>query len=53
MGHKHSDEFRNEAVRIALTSGLARRQTLLCIATVGSAHDLWPPAPSIKKAGRD
>jgi hypothetical protein len=22
MGHKHSDEFRSEAVRIALTSGL-------------------------------
>lgn len=26
MAHRHSDEFRQEAVRIALTSGLTRRQ---------------------------
>jgi transposase len=26
MAHKHNDEFRREAVRIALTSGLTRRQ---------------------------
>ena len=26
MAQKHSDEFRREAVRIALTSGLTRRQ---------------------------
>ena len=26
MAHKHSDEFRREAVRIALTSGLIHRQ---------------------------
>ena len=26
MAHRHSDEFRLEAVRIALTSGLTRRQ---------------------------
>ena len=27
MAHKHSEEFRREAVRIALNSGLSRRQT--------------------------
>lgn len=26
MAHKHNDEFKREAVRIALTSGLTRRQ---------------------------
>jgi len=26
MAHKHSEEFKREAVRIALTSGLTRRQ---------------------------
>ncbi len=26
MGHRHSEEFRREAVRIAQTSGLARKQ---------------------------
>ncbi len=26
MGHRHSEEFRREAVRIAQTSGLTRKQ---------------------------
>ena len=26
MGHGHTDEFRREAIRIALTSGLTRKQ---------------------------
>ena len=26
MAHRHTDEFRREAVRIALTSGLTRKQ---------------------------
>ena len=26
MAHRHSDDFKHEAVRIALTSGLTRRQ---------------------------
>lgn len=26
MAYKHNDEFKREAVRIALTSGLTRRQ---------------------------
>jgi transposase len=41
MGHKHSDEFRREAVRIALTSGLTRRQVAADLGVGFSTLSKW------------
>jgi transposase len=41
MGHKHSDEFRREAVRIALTSGLTRRQVAADLGIGFSTLSKW------------
>ena len=59
MGPKRSDEFRREAVRIALTSGLTRKQ-VACDLGIGfstlrkwiqkSLPDTLPPAPDLDLA---
>jgi transposase len=41
MGHKHSDEFRREAVRIALTSGLTRRHVAADLGVGFSTLSKW------------
>ena len=41
MAHRHSDEFRQEAVRIALTSGLTRRQVASDLGVGFSTLSKW------------
>ena len=41
MAHKHSPEFRAEAVRIALTSGLTRRQVAADLGIGFSTLSKW------------
>jgi transposase len=41
VGHRHSDEFRREAVRIALTSELTRRQVVADSAIGFSTLSKW------------
>ena len=48
MAQRHSDEFKREAVRIALTSGLARRQVASDLGVGFSTLSKW-----VQKAPRD
>ena len=48
MAHRHSDEFRREAVRIALTSGLTRKQVASDLGVGFSTLSRW-----IQKSGPD
>ena len=41
MAHRHSDEFRREAVRIALTSGLTRKQVASDLGVGFSTLNKW------------
>jgi transposase len=41
MAHRHSDEFRREAVRIALTSGLTRKQVASDLGVGFSTLSRW------------
>lgn len=41
MARKHSDEFRREAIRIALTSGLSRRQAASDLGIGFSTLNKW------------
>ena len=41
MAHKHTEEFRREAVRIALNSGLARRQVASDLGVGLSTLNKW------------
>jgi transposase len=41
VGHRHSDEFRREAVRIALTSELTRRQVAADLGIGFSTLSKW------------
>ncbi len=59
MAHRHSDEFRREAVRIALTSGLTRRQVASDLGVGFSTLSRWiqqsqpddlPPTPELDLA---
>lgn len=59
MGHVHTDEFRREAVRIALTSGLTRKQVASDLGVGFSTLARWiqkskpddlPPAADIDLA---
>ena len=44
MASKHSDEFRRDAVRIALTSGLSRRQVASDLGIGLSTLNKWVKA---------
>ncbi len=59
MAHRHSDEFRREAVRIALTSGLTRKQVSSDLGVGFSTLSRWiqksqpddlPPTPELDLA---
>ncbi len=59
MAHRHNDEFKREAVRIALTSGLTRRQVATDLGVGFSTLAKWiqksrpddqPPATEIDLA---
>lgn len=59
MAHRHSDEFRLEAVRIALTSGLSRKQVASDLGVGFSTLSKWiqksrpgdmPPTPDVDLA---
>jgi transposase len=59
MAHRHNDEFKREAVRIALTSGLTRRQVATDLSVGFSTLAKWiqksrpddlPPATEIDLA---
>jgi transposase len=59
MAHRHTDEFRREAVRIALTSGLTRKQVASDLGVGFSTLSKWiqqsrpddlPPASDIDLA---
>ena len=41
MAHRHTDEFRREAVRIALTSGLTRKQVASDLGVGFSTLSKW------------
>jgi len=41
MAHRHNDEFKREAVRIALTSGLTRRQVASDLGVGFSTLSKW------------
>jgi len=41
LAHRHSDEFRREAVRIALTSGLTRKQVASDLGVGFSTLSKW------------
>jgi len=41
LAHRHSDEFRREAVRIALTSGISRKQVAADLGIGFSTLSKW------------
>jgi transposase len=55
MAHRHSDEFRRDAARIALTSGLTRRQVSADLGVGLSTLNKWVKAFSEEaaRAGSD
>ncbi len=44
MGHRHSEDFKREAVRIALTSGLTRKQVSSDLGVGFSTLNKWVQA---------
>jgi transposase len=44
MAHRHSDEFKRDAARIALTSGLTRRQVSADLGVELSTLNKWVTA---------